>query len=126
MWSAPSRRYSGSYSGSLPWTKLGAVNTTNHTLTTTGITNTGLVAFTGIALAAPVCNGITPTTAVCSGTSNTYNANVTASGSGTYSWTMTKHTVAARDDAGRYKTPVQVVGDAGNTGGTYTLHVHVR
>lgn len=56
----------GQYTGSLPWVKYGATNTSTHTLTATGLTS-ATSEFTGIASANPTAS-ITPSSvAICNG-----------------------------------------------------------
>ncbi len=70
----------------LPWVKYGAANTVTKTLTATGVTNTGIVGFSGISLDAPTVN-ITPIApTICVGSSVTLTANATGDPTITYLW----------------------------------------
>ncbi len=67
---------SGSYSGSLPWTKYAAVDAIGHTISATNVTTTS-TEFTGITTSGPSVTNITaaPSSTICSGNSTTLTVN---------------------------------------------------
>jgi hypothetical protein len=116
----------GAYSGSLPWTKSGAVNAGANTLTVTGVPTTGsITAITGITLATPSCGVNNVNSPICTGANINYDWTTDGTDNGTdflYTWSIINNTSGASIVGSTHNSTVTI---NPGSGGSYEIQLDI-